>query len=279
MPSPGLDTTPTAGDSGHADGTTTSHHGYAATVLNNLDLPNFMPRGIYVNTLANRPAADAAFPGRMYYASDLDQAFIDDGGTWHPVALPDQHTYFTSGRPWVDIVGSGADPTGSADSSSYITAANALGYPLYIPDGTFKIDTSTTISVPLILNGELAVQAGDVLTITGPVTILTDTPFSGAGTVTWVSPTVASANPLTLPARSFGDVINVSGVTSFSSLTLTGTAGRIVTLIFQGSLTVSESATLIMPGPFYPVAGDTLTLASNGTAWYEVSRSPNSWAS
>ena len=88
-------------------------------------------------------------------------------------------------------------------------------------------------------------------------------------------PVVASAGTMSLPWT--GDAFNISGTTSFGTL-YGGYAGRRVTLIFQGALSVFNSTgaqtamRLSTAATFSAVAGSTLTLLHNGTQWTEVGR-------
>lgn len=85
-------------------------------------------------------------------------------------------------------------------------------------------------------------------------------------------PTVASATTITAP--SYSDVFFVSGTTTITSVTA-GRAGRVITLIFTGSLTFTDGSNLKLAGNFSTTADDTITLVSNGTNWYEINRSVN----
>lgn len=83
--------------------------------------------------------------------------------------------------------------------------------------------------------------------------------------------TIASAATLTLP--SWGDVFQVTGTTNISAMTsVQNHHGRRVTLRFAGALTISSGTGLSMKSNLTTVAGTTLTLISDGTSWYEVSR-------
>ena len=88
-------------------------------------------------------------------------------------------------------------------------------------------------------------------------------------------PTVASSDPLTLNGAD--TYYLVTGTTSFGSITPTADyTGKIVTLRFADVLTVGDGGgSLYLNGNFVTSADDTLTLLSNGTAWYELSRSAN----
>jgi hypothetical protein len=94
------------------------------------------------------------------------------------------------------------------------------------------------------------------------------------GTLT--TPALASAATLNLPAT--GDEFNITGTTNFGTM-VGGHKDRRVTLFFAGILTVftgtGTTNNMRMSGAtnFTTAAGSTLTLAHNGTQWYEVSRS------
>lgn len=84
---------------------------------------------------------------------------------------------------------------------------------------------------------------------------------------------VASASALPLPT---GRVFHVTGTTTITSITSTNFGnGVVITLIFDGSLTVTDGSNLKLAGDFTATADDTLTLAYDGTNWFEVSRSIN----
>jgi hypothetical protein len=84
-----------------------------------------------------------------------------------------------------------------------------------------------------------------------------------------------SADPLNLPE--IGDVFKIYGTTVFGNL-YKGWAGRKVTLVFDGILTVYNGTNtynmqLSSGANFTTANGSTLTLVSDGDRWYEVSRS------
>jgi hypothetical protein len=84
---------------------------------------------------------------------------------------------------------------------------------------------------------------------------------------------VASASTMTLP---FGTFFVVSGTTNIDTITATGRANYMITLLFGGALTVNDgTGNLVLAGNFTTTTNDTLTLISNGVSWYEVARSAN----
>lgn len=104
---------------------------------------------------------------------------------------------------------------------------------------------------------------------------------SQGGDVNWASgvvgesiPSLASANTLTLTSPRF--VHWITGTTQIQTIAADGQEGRVVTLVFAGVLTVKDNTgNLRLAGDFTTAASSTLTLASDGALWYEVSRSTN----
>jgi hypothetical protein len=87
---------------------------------------------------------------------------------------------------------------------------------------------------------------------------------------------VASASTITLPAGQ--SVVQVTGTTNITSITAAATdVGRVITLLFADVLTVTDGSNLKLNSNsnFVTSADDTMSLLSNGTNWYEISRSAN----
>jgi hypothetical protein len=90
------------------------------------------------------------------------------------------------------------------------------------------------------------------------------------------SQTIASVSPLVIPHS--GSIFTITGTTSFGTLSQ-GWAGRVVTLVFSGVLTVfngsgsAQNIRLNGSSNFVSAAGSTLTLSHNGVQWYETARS------
>lgn len=84
---------------------------------------------------------------------------------------------------------------------------------------------------------------------------------------------VASAAAMPLPT---GRVFHVTGTTNITSITSTNfQSGAVVTLIFDDVLTFTDGNNLVLAGNFVTTANDTITLAYDGTNWYETGRSVN----
>ena len=88
------------------------------------------------------------------------------------------------------------------------------------------------------------------------------------------SANVASAATTALSA---GNLFRITGSTGITTLNPcdTNNNGRQVVLIFDGALTVTDGSNLKLAGNFTTTADDTLTLACDGSNWYEVARSVN----
>lgn len=78
-----------------------------------------------------------------------DPADIAQTGTFVPQGAgtsATQDVHFDSGVPWFDVVGKGADPTGSADSTTAIqnalNAVPATGGIVYFPPGVYKVSAT-----------------------------------------------------------------------------------------------------------------------------------------
>lgn len=71
-----------------------------------------------------------------------------------------------------------------------------------------------------------------------------------------------------------GNFFDITGTTNIQTITAKS-AGTVVWLQFDGALTVDDGGgNLSLNGDFITAAGSVLTLVSNGTTWYEVSRQP-----
>jgi len=88
-----------------------------------------------------------------------------------------------------------------------------------------------------------------------------------------VLPIVASAATITLPTES--DFIRISGTTNITTINTNGHTGHTVTLLFDGALTVFRGSNIQISVNFVTTSLDTLTMACDGSLWYEVSRSVN----
>lgn len=84
--------------------------------------------------------------------------------------------------------------------------------------------------------------------------------------------TVASA--AALPVPHVGNFLYVTGATNITSIAASY-AGREITIIFGGVLTVTDGGNLFLNGNLVTAVNTTLTLVTDGTNWHEKSRSAN----
>lgn len=82
---------------------------------------------------------------------------------------------------------------------------------------------------------------------------------------------VASAATVTL--GNDGNFFDITGTTTITSITAK-TAGTVVQLQFDSSLTLTMGSNLNIDGNFLTSTGATIELISDGTNWFEISRSP-----
>lgn len=108
-------------------------------------------------------------------------------------------------------------------------------------------------------------QGAGVLKATNGSTGITG--FIGGGAA------VASATAMPLPT---GRVFHVTGTTNITSIVATNLqSGVNITLIFDDVLTFTDGNNLKLAGNFVTTTDDTITLAFDGTNFYEVCRSVN----
>lgn len=83
---------------------------------------------------------------------------------------------------------------------------------------------------------------------------------------------IASAS--TISFNKPGDYFNITGTTGIDTITASY-KGRIVTVTFAASLTVTDGSNLKLNGNFSATADDTMGLLCDATNWHEMSRSAN----
>ena len=154
-----------------------------------------------------------------------------------------------------------SSPTPPIDSAGSLTALTTTGN---ITSGNYYIGGSGT---GLLINGVGYLEgiADGVFRSRNVSPAVTG--FVGGGAA------VASATALPVPAAR---VYHVTGTTTITSITSTNCAnGIVITLIFDDVLTFTDGNNLKLAGNFVTTADDTITLAYDGTNWYEVCRSVN----
>jgi hypothetical protein len=106
---------------------------------------------------------------------------------------------------------------------------------------------------------------------------LRDNAFAGTGGAATNNPDIVDiASAATVTLRTYQDTFRITGTTSITTIDTAGHTGHKVTLIFSGSLTVTDGSNLRLAGNFVTSANDTITLICDGSNWYETSRSANS---
>lgn len=144
----------------------------------------------------------------------------------------------------------------------------------------FDVIMSNLVTTDIINSGNTALtgylSVGDTLGVRGVSRLDGDVNYLARQLATLSS--VASAGTIVLPTNAN----DISGTTTITNITTTGwTNGSIVTLYFQGSLTlVNNNAgaghTSLAGGvDFSATAGDVIQLMLRSSVWYEVSRSVN----
>lgn len=127
------------------------------------------------------------------------------------------------------------------------------------------------VSVADGVNG--AIDSAFIRVSAGVVKLTTIFPWSVVRALFGGGAAVASAAALPVPT---GSVFHVTGTTNITSVLATNfESGVLVTLIFDGILTVTDGSNLKLNGNYVTSADDTLTLVYDGTNWYEVCRSVN----
>lgn len=84
-----------------------------------------------------------------------------------------------------NILAYGADPTGVASSVAAVQACQAANTEIYVPQGTFLIDSSFSITSGCVVEtgGIFSISSGVTLTVSGPFSAHPSKLFIGAGTV------------------------------------------------------------------------------------------------
>lgn len=168
------------------------------------------------------------------------------------------------GGRWGGTSVSAGTLTLAGSSTSYVVAARS--------NGAVSAATSTTNWN----NGAAYVRLYKITTSSTVVTAVEDHRAGPLGINSIAPPaaeTVASASTI---AIAIGQrVVNITGTTNITSVTATGHSGAVVTLIFAGALTFTDGSNLKLAGNFTTAADATITIACDGTNWYEVSRSTN----
>jgi hypothetical protein len=152
-----------------------------------------------------------------------------------------------------------------------ITNITATGHAGAIVTLIFQGALTFTDGGNLRLNGNFVTTANDTITLISDGTNWFEIAraFNSLPAIS----TVASSATIAIPLGARAVVI--SGTTTITSITATGHAGAVVTLIFSGALTFTDGSNLQLAGNFSTAANATITIACDGTNWFEVARSTN----
>jgi hypothetical protein len=189
----------------------------------------------------------------------------------------------------------------SATAIFYISSAGLpvfSGTPIPSSSNTYDVGSSTYKFRNLFLSGDVTVDGGDVTSAATTFNLLNATvttlnlggavttmnvgaalcDFKVAGRIRATTVTTFTANDTT-PSVAAGNVFIVpatwtagNNITAFDD----GGAGQVITIIGGDSdCVVTDGSALKIAGNWTAAADATLTLAFNGTSWYEIARSAN----
>lgn len=149
------------------------------------------PLATYTSLSANTPHANPIVldsagrvpGGEVWLDTSKSYKFVLKTSADVLIATYDNITGLTFGAN--SILAYGADPTGVASSVAAINACQAANSEIYVPEGTFLIDSNTTITSGCVVEtgGVFSISNGITLTINGPFKASPDQTFSGNGTV------------------------------------------------------------------------------------------------
>lgn len=206
----------------------------------------------------------AAFPGtgetgKMYVALDTNKVYRWSGSAYVEIsgspgstdAVPEgaSNLYFTAARVLATVL-SGLSTATNAVITASDTVLSALGkLQKQISDNLATLTSHTGAAAP---HSGHVIKAGDTLT----------------GTLNWnTTQTIASAATTDIGAAT-SNVVIISGTTTITSLG-TIAAGAERCTVFSGALTLTNSASMILPGGanITTAAGDAAYWVSIGTGW------------
>lgn len=184
-------------------------------------------------------------------------------GTRQPATTALTWGYY--GGLWGGLTIADGTLTLTASTTNYVVVNRSTGALSVSTSTTNWLDTATYARVAKLVTGTTAITSSE------------DHRAGPHGAHGQLAPpasvVVASAATIAIPLGQ--RVVVISGTTGVTSITATGHSGAVVVLVFQGALTVTDGSNLRLAGNFTSTADDTLTLACDGTNWYEVARSVN----
>lgn len=231
---------------------------------------NCEDRAIYVSPQSGTTVSDVEVVRCYINASQADAYACFPGGTGTAKRVRFTNCVnvdcgVTSGRGFLIGTSAATDSTTfvHADGCQTIkTAGSIVGLEV------LRTGASACNNIWLALN-DMSQCGGSNYTITGGPSGLHYNPPAGIGTGITAAATIA------IPTD--GTVFHVTGNTNITNgITVSPIDnGRQITLVFDGTPTISDASTSKLNGNMVCTADDTLTLACDGSNWLEVARSSN----
>lgn len=239
-----------------------------ATGLTSQDYGDFSLTGLRCEGTAR--IINASNGGNRKNTLKLDSCFF--GRASVPPVTGDM---FTLNGPW-DVIMDNCTLRDRDYTATFSSISSPTAWPNTFHMRGGGIQLATVTNTPFNITGQpLRVKIEG----TGVIVSGTSTQnYLGGGTAA-VLPTVASV--AALPIQPGVDTIQVTGTTNITSITGSPLpygggqyAGRVITLMFTGILTVTNGANLLLNGGvnFTTAANSTLTLMYTGTGWIEIGR-------
>ena len=198
-------------------------------------------------------------------ASGQDTGMYFDTGTASPYGFVEltNCSIFTSNTSGITVnTGDVTIIGGNIDNENTAITLNSLSSKVFVDAVSFIAVTTN----PFLLNandGNLYIGNNNYFGS------FSGNPISNTSAVS----TVASASPMVIPNT--GTVFGVTGSTGFSVMNY-GWPARQIILIFNNSITLTSgsgnNSLNLAGGTFTATGGSTLTLVSNGGAWFEIAR-------
>jgi hypothetical protein len=227
-------------------------------------------RGIYISPQSGTTVSDVTISNCLVSASQSDSyaVFPNGTGTAKRIYIRDCIAIdgaLSSGRHF--LIGTSA----ATDSTTFVhvdgcrsvkTSGGVTGLELFHTGG------STLSNIWLGLN-DMSQTGGTNYAITGTPSGIHYDPPRGIGT------SITAAATIAIPTD--GTVFHVTGNTNVTNgITVSPIDnGRQITLVFDGTPTVSDTGTSKLNGNMVCTADDTLTLVCDAGNWFEVARSAN----
>ncbi len=164
-----------------------------------------------------------------------------------------------------------SDVAGAVSWSGSLSVTGSGAFSTTLSAGATTLGATTVSTLGASGTSSLAAITGTTLVASSSVTATKFVATSGISN--FFKGAAATSATALVPT---GNVSHVSGTTNITSIDATGiTAGTVLTLIFDDVLTFTDGNNLKLAGNFVTTADDTITLAFDGTNFYEICRSVN----